>query len=202
MLFSKKPLVLSIFLGTLIPITITAKSLLDEMIDEMNEVQARFERRFNRLTEELKKGSMAYNLSTETASISISENKTTAMVDVIIAPLAITQPTFDATMDQDTNTLNVTTPAGNANIHINRHFISANFNHQIVQEQENKNGKGKHQVTMSNYSQSAKTVSSEMNLDEAHIEYDQAAQRLTISIPLRKKQTTKIPVSIKEKSDK
>lgn len=200
MLFSKKTLVLSVLLGA--PLSISSKSLLDEMIDEMNEVQARFERRFNRLNEELKKGSMAYTLSTETAGISITENKAAAMVDVIIAPLAISQPTFDATMDQDANTLTVITPAGNANVHIDRHFISANFNHQIVQEQENKNGKNKHQIMMSNYSQSAKTVSAEMNLDEAHIEYDQAGQKLTISVPLRKKQTTKIPVNIKEKSDK
>ncbi len=197
MLISQKMLVRSILLGA--PLSLKSKSLLDEMIDEMNEVQTRFERRFNRLNEELKKGSMAYTLSTETASISIVENKAIATVDVIISPLAIAQPAFDATMDQDAHTLNVITPAGNANIHMNRHFISANFNHQIVQEQENKNGKNKHQVTMSNYSQSAKTVSSEMNLDEAHVEYNQAAQRLTISIPLRKKATTKIPVTIKEK---
>lgn len=200
MLFSKKTLVLSVLLGA--PLSLSSKSLIDEMIDEMNEVQARFERRFNRLNEELKKGSMAYTLSTETASISIAENKATSMIDITIAPLSIAQPTFDATIDQDTNTLAVTTPAGNANIHIDRHFISANFNHQIVQEQENKNGKGKQQITMSNYSQSAKTVSAEMNLEEAHIEYDQAGQKLTISVPLRKKPTTKIPVSIKEKTDK
>lgn len=197
MLISQKMLVLFIFLGA--PLSVCSKSLLDEMIDEMNEVQARFERRFNRLNEELKKGSMAYALTTEAASVSIAENKTTAMVEIIVAPLSITNPTFDATMDQDTNTLAVVTPEGNANIHINRHFISANFNHQFTHEQENKNGKGKHQIMMSNYSQTAKTVSSEMNLEEAHIEYDQAGQKLTIGIPLRKKQTTKIPVSIKEK---
>ncbi len=200
MLISKKMLVLFILLGA--PLSVCSKSLFDEMIEEMNEVQARFERRFNRLNEELKKGSIAYTLTTETANISITENKTIGMVDVTITPLVIANPTFDATMDQDTNTLAVVTPAGNANIHINRHFISANFNHQFTQEQENKNGKGKHQIMMSNYSQTAKTVSSEMNLEEAHIEYDQAGQKLTISVPLRKKQTTKIPVSIKEKSDK
>lgn len=200
MLMSKKMLVLFILLGA--PLSVYSKSLLDEMIEEMNEVQARFERRFNRLNEELKKGSMAYTLTSETASMSIAENKTTGMVDVIIAPLAIAQPTFDAQMDQDANTLSVVTPAGNAHIQVNRHLISANFNHQFTQEQENKNGKGKHQIMMSNYSQSAKTVSSEMNLEEAHIEYDQAGQKLTISVPFRKKQTTKIPVSIKEKSDK
>lgn len=193
-------LVLFIFLGA--PMSVCSKGLLDEMIEEMNEVQARFERRFNRINEELKKGSMTYTLSTETAGISIAENKTIGMVEVVIAPLSIANPTFDAQMDQDSNTLSVTTPAGNANIQVNRHFISANFNHQFTQEQENKNGKSKHQIMMSNYSQTAKTVSSEMNLEEAHIEYDQTGQKLTISVPLRKKQTTKIPVNIKEKTDK
>lgn len=201
MLISKKMLVLSVLLGTSLP-SLTAKSLLDEMIDEMNEVQARFERRFNKLNEELKKGSMSYTLTTETANISIAENKTTGVVDIIIAPLSITAPTFDATMDQDSNTLNVSTPAGTAIIHTDRHFISANFNHQITQEQEIKNGKGKQQVMMSSYSQSAKTVSAEMSLEDAHIEYDQEGQKLTISVPLRKKPTTKIPVIIKEKADK
>lgn len=199
MLLLKKLFILSILLGSS---SLMAKSLLDEMIDEMNEVQTRFERRFNKLNEELKKSSMSYNLTAETANIAITENKATGTVDVVIAPLAINQPTFDASMNQDANALNVTTPSGNAIIHVDRHFISVNFNHQLKQEQDAPNGKGKQQVMMSSYSQSAKTVSAEVDLEDARIEYDQVAQKLTISIPLRKKVVTKIPVTVKEKADK
>lgn len=198
MLTHKKQLVLSFLLSTPFFIPLNAQSLFDEMIEEMNEMQARFERRFNRINEELKKGIVgSIDLAVEHASIAITENKSAQCIDVIIAPLTIKEKTFDASMDQDTNMLTITTPAGIATLQIDRHIISAGFNHQIKQEQDNKNGNSKHQVVMSSYSQAAKNVGAEMALEETKIEYDQTAQKLTISIPHRKKTLTKIPVTVK-----
>ena len=202
MLTTKKQLVLSFLISTPFFIPTHAQSLFDEMIEEMNEMQARFERRFNRINEELKKGLVgSIDFAVEHASISIVENKAAQCIDVIIAPLAIKEKTFDASMDQDTNTLAITTPAGMATLQVDRHIISANFNHQIKQEQDNKNGGPKHQVMMSSYSQAAKNANGEMALEETKIEYDQATQKLTISIPFRKKAITKIPVMVKESKE-
>lgn len=199
MLTHKKQLVLSFLLSTPFFIPLNGQSLFDEMIEEMNEMQARFERRFNRINEELKKGIVGgIDLAVEHAAISITENKSAQCIDVIIAPLGIKEKTFDASMDQDTNILTVTTPAGIATLQIDRHIISAGFNHQIKHEQDNKNGGAKHQVMMSSYSQAAKNVSAEMALEETKIEYDQTTQKLTISIPFRKKTLTKIPITVKE----
>ena len=198
MLTHKKQLVLSFLLSTTFSITtVNAQSLFDEMIEEMNEMQARFERRFNRINEEMKKGLIGgIDLAIEHASIAVMENKTTQSIDVIIAPLSFKEKIFDASMDQDTNTLTVTTPAGNLTLQVERHLISAGFNHQIKQDADLKNGKP--QVMMSSYSQSAKKVNTDMALEETKIEYDQPSQKLIVSIPFRKKTITKIPVLVKE----
>lgn len=199
MLTPKKQLVLSFLIS--IPFFVAplnARSLFDEMIEEMDAMQKRFEQRFNRINEELKKGSMGgIDLAVEHASISIVENKATQCIDVIIAPLAIKEKTFDASMDQDANMLTITTPAGIAMLQVDRHIISVNFNHQIKQEQDGKNNGAKHQIMMSSYSQAAKNVNGEMALEETKIEYDQTSQKLIVSIPFRKKAVTKIPVTIK-----
>lgn len=192
-----KKQLLSLLLSNFIIISsMHGKTLFDEMIEEMNEMQSRFERKFARLQEETKKGFGSYQLAAQSATISINENKTNNSVEVLIDPLDIKEKKFEATMDQESNTLTIMTPAGSAIVQVDRHFMSVSFNHQIKQESDEKNGK--HQVMFNSYAQMAKTVSADIALEQAVIEYDQAEKKLVISIPLRKKPMTKIPVSIKE----
>lgn len=177
-----------------------AHSFFEEIVREMDEFEQRLVRRINRMNEETKKGFANYDFAMEMASITINDNKKNNSVDIVISPLAIQEKTFDATMDQDTHTLTVTTPVGIAIIQVDRHVVSVTFNQQIKQDTHQKHGK--QQVVMSSYNQTAKTVSEEMLLEEAKIEYDQVSQKLVLSLPLRKKVFTKIPVMIKENNAK
>lgn len=197
MLITQKQFVLSLILSTSgLFVPIHSQTLFDEMIVEMNEMQARFERRFNRINEEMKKGAYGVDPAIESPKLSIAENKNTNTIDVVIAPLSIKEKTFDATMDQDSNSLQLNTPAGTVTLQVDRHLLSVGFTHQIKHESDQKNGK--QHIAMSSYNQAAKKVSAELALEESQIEYDSSSQKLTISIPLRKKTLTKIPVTVKE----
>lgn len=195
MRYSKKQLLLSVLIGT--SCIATPKTLFEEMIEEMNEMEARFERRMNRFHEEIKRAfSAPLNNGVDAPGLSISENKLQNCVEIMLSPLSIQDKSVDATMDQDTNSMIINTPAGNLHIQSNRHLISVGFNHQVKQENDSKGAK--HQNIFSSFSNQTKTLSAEIALEESHIEYDQATQKLAISIPFRKKMFTKIPISIKE----
>ena len=188
-------LLLSLLIGT--TCIAAPRNLFEEMIEEMNDLQARFERRMNRFHEEMKKAFDApLNNGIDSPTISISENKTNNCIEVTVHPLATKEKVFDATMDQDSNSMTISTPLGSILIQTNHHLISVGFNHQTKQEQNQKGNKA--QIMMSSYSQNARTLTGEVTLEEAHIEYDTAGQKLIISIPFFKKSITKIPVTIKE----
>ncbi len=197
MLVVNKQLLLSLLIGT--SCIAAPKSLFEEMIEEVNEIQARFERRMNRVHEEMKKAMDApLNNGIDTPILAINENKMNNEVEITLHPLAIKEKSIDASMDHDTNAMIITTPSGSLHLQTNRHILYAGFTHQLKQELDQKGNKA--QALMSSYSQNAKTLSSELALEESHIEYDQTAQKLMVSIPFRKKLVTKIPVTIKEVS--
>ncbi len=190
-----KHLLLSLLIGS--SCAAAPQSLFEEMIEEINEMQARFERRMNRIHEEMKRSVAApLNNGLDSPILSISENKTNNCVEIILHPLIIKEKSFDATLDQENNSMTIATPAGSLHVQTDHHLISIGFNHQIKQEQDQKGNKS--HITMNSYSQNTKTISAELALEESHIEYDQAAQKLVVSIPFRKKVVTKIPVTIKE----
>lgn len=195
MLITYKKLVLSLLLAPIF--SLPAKTLFDQIIDEMNEMQSRFEKRLNRLNEEIKKTTLgSFDMGFETTVITIEESKNSNTVDITIAPLAMQEKTFDATIDQNSNTLTITTSVGTITVQAERYLLSVECHHQIKQESDKKNGKPN--ITMSSFSQAARTVNGEMALEETHIAYDTETQKLTISIPLRKKMLTKIPVTVTE----
>lgn len=195
MLYSKKQLLLSLLIGT--TCVATPKSLFEEMIEEVNEMEMRFERRMNRIHEEMKKAfSAPLNNDSENTSLSISENKDANCLEIIINPLIVKEKNFDAHLDQETGKMAISTPAGSIYIQTNRHFISAGFNHHSKQDTDLKDAKNT--ITLSSYIQNAKTLHTEIALEETQIEYDQDSKKLVISIPFRKKVFTKIPVTIKE----
>lgn len=195
MRYSKKQLLLSVLIGT--SCIATPKTLFEEMIEEMNEMEARFERRMNRFHEEIKRAfSAPLNNGLDAPGVAITENKTQNCVEIVVSPLSIQEKSFDATMDQEANSMVINTPAGSLHVQSNRHLISVGFNHQIKQESDTKGVKN--QNMFSSFSNQTKTISAEIALEESHIEYDQAAQKLAISIPFRKKVLTKIPVCVKE----
>jgi|GEM_PF-2636188 hypothetical protein len=196
---TSKQLMLSVAYSlALVATSISAKTLFDEMIEEMHEMQALFERRLNLINEHIKNG-FSYHLdpTVETATITISENKTTNCMDIVVSPISFTDKTIEATMEQDTNMLTVTTPEGTLTIQVDSRLISAQFNQRLKQEFDSKNG-AKQQVSMSSLSQSAHYVNHDMALEESRIEYDQTEKKLTVSVPVRKKALTKIPVTVKE----
>ncbi len=198
MRITSKQLMLSVFYSlALVTSSLCAKTLFDEMIEEINEMQALFERRLNRINEHIKSGFPHHTDLVESATIHMSENKTTNGMDVVVSPLLFTDKIVEATMEQDANILTVTTPAGTLTIQVDRRLISAQFNQRLKQEVDSKNG-AKQQFSLSSLSQSAHYVDHEMALEESRIEYDQTEKKLTVSIPVRKKAITKIPVTVKE----
>ena len=197
MLILKKQLLLSLLIGT--SCAAAPKSLFEEMIEEIDEMQMRFERRMNRMQEEMKKAfATPLNNGIDSPALTIIESKANNCVEISIRPLDIKEKTFDASMDQDTNTMTISTPAGSLQIQTDRHLISVGFNHLMKQQQDQKNNKA--QILISSYCQNAQRLSSEIALEESHIEYDQAMQKLVACIPLRKKPITKIPVIIREEN--
>lgn len=195
MLSLNKQLLLSLLIGT--SCAAAPKSLFEEMIEEIDEMQMRFERRMNRMQEEMKKAfATPLNNGIDSPALTIIESKANNCVEISIRPLDIKEKTFDASMDQDTNTMTISTPAGSLQIQTDRHLISVGFNHQVKQESDQKDHKPSFFV--SSFSQNTKAISAELALEESRIEYDQATQKLTVTIPCRKKMITKIPVIIKE----
>lgn len=197
MLSLNKQLLLSLLIGT--ACAAAPKSFFEEILNEIDEMQMRFEQRMNRMHEEMKKAFTAPpNNDINSPVLTIHENKANNCLEISIYPLDIKEKTFDASMDQDTNTMTISTPVGSLQIQTDRHLISVGFNHLMKQQQDQKNNKA--QILISSYCQNAQRLSSEIALEESHIEYDQAMQKLVACIPLRKKPITKIPVIIREEN--
>lgn len=194
---SYKQLMLSLLYSIAIASSLSAKSLFDEFIEEINEMEARLERRFNRLQEHLKSG-FPHGVTTtiETANIAIAENKEAGCVDIIVGPLMLSDKAIEARMEAEENLLTVHAADIEITAQIDRHLISAHIHQKIKREQEDTKGQ-KHTVAMNSFSQNAKRASQEMALEESHIEYDTPTKKLIISVPFRKKNVTKIPVAIK-----
>ena len=195
MLSLNKQLLLSLLIGT--ACAAAPKSFFEEIINEIDEMQMRFEQRMNRMHEEMKMAFTAPpNNDINSPVLTIHENKANNCLEISIYPLDIKEKTFDASLDQDTNSMIIATPAGSLQIQTDRHLISVGFNHQVKQESDQKDHKPSFFV--SSFSQNTKAISAELALEESRIEYDQATQKLTVTIPCRKKMITKIPVIIKE----
>jgi hypothetical protein len=192
-------LLLSLLIGT--SCTAAQANLFEEMLEEMNEMHVRFEQHMSQFHEQMKKAfvvPMSNGISSP--SLIISENKDNNCVEVILHPMVVKEKIFDATMDEDTNSMTVSTPIGSVFIQTDDNLICVEFNHNIKQEQDEE-GNTAH-IMMSSYYQNTAVVSAELALEQSHIEYDETTQKLVISIPFKKKVVTKIPVTIKETESK
>jgi|ERR1700733_2082740 len=169
-------------------------SLFDQIRKEIHDMEVRMQQCFAQQHEINKNSWKQFDIAMEQATITITENKNAQKVDVIIAPLAIAEPIFEASFDHDRNALEVQTPAGKIMLQTEHHMVFASFDHQVQKEQAD----GKSKVMMSSYNQTVTKVNNEIALEEAAIEYDQETKKLTVSVPIRKKVTTKIPVTVKE----
>lgn len=173
-------------------------SYFDQIKKELNDMQTRIQQCFIQQNEITKNSFKQLSIAMEQSAIAIAEHKNSNKVDITIAPLTIKDPSFDAAFEQDNNTLDIHTPAGKITIQNVHLTVFASFDHHIEKEQQD----GKSKVMMKSFNQSAAKIANEIALEQASIEYDEAAKQLTVSIPMRKKETVKIPVSIKEATKK
>jgi hypothetical protein len=133
----------------------------------------------------------------EEPTIEIDEQTNPDQVLVTINNLNIKENNFDASLDYDRNALSIKTPAGSIILRQENHFLSVGLSVEVKQETEK--DKQKNTSIFVSHAQTGRTLGSEIIFNEhTKIDYDPETKAMTILIPVTKKNTAKIPVSIKQ----
>jgi hypothetical protein len=196
----QKQLLLSFLIAsstTLLPANTT--SIFDEMWQEMEQLHQRIEKRMSHMRNTM----CTYGDQIKEAS-PISMKTTEAGLQISLPQIALKDRNFDAQFDQDSNTLTISTPSGTISILARmiagkQTYISASRK----QNEQTELDKDKSSSTLYTHSQISQTFEGEIEMGQAAIEYESEMQELIITIPQRKRKTTKIPIHFKEpKEDK
>lgn len=168
----------------------------DDVDDLFQEMNVRMQKRFDSMRQAMKTSFTTLDEKQVGPRLSIGESEDGHAVEIVVSHLDLKEKTFDANFDHEDQMLTITLPLGKLAIQNFGRYISVGFT--IQKKQEKKDKEAESSGVMSMFTQTGRTVSAEVNLEEASIEYDEANSSLLIILPMKKKPTTKIPVTMKK----
>lgn len=169
-----------------------SKSIFEQMLNEMEQMEHYFDQQRVRMHEQLK------NFCSRESAISMSENKATNSFEIIVSPLVLKEKTMDAMIDKEANTVTLTFEQGNLNLKAFENQMRVQYTNYNKNENTKENS-----ASVESSMHMIQTLPGKLKLEDVAIEYNTEAQRLLISLPFAKRIVTKIPVTIKtsEKSE-
>ena len=201
----QKQLLLSLLVGSSC-ITSYGSSILffEEMIHEMDHFHEQMEKHFSQVRQEMKE-QCSYLSSRTKDSPTLTMHQTDEHVEINCSSIALKDSNLEANWDQDTSELVIKAEGNKVSIQAvprtaRYTYLNVECQQRITKENDHKDGAS--QSRISNYAHIAQNFAGQLDLEHAHIEYEAESQNLKVTIPIQKKLLTKIPVTIKERSEK
>ena len=172
-----------------------------EIQSYFDEELERIDRQFDHMRKAMRQG-MRNNLKQQGVRIGIHENDDRSAAQVTVSGLELKDQTFDASYNHEAfhgepveSMLTITTQAGDMKIQAYNRYVGVGFSKH--EKKESKDKQAPSTAVMAWQTQTGRTVSGDMLLEQAEIEYDEQGKTLRVTIPYKKKPSTKIPISIK-----
>ena len=172
-----------------------------EIQSYFDEEMERIDRQFDTMRRAMRQG-LRNNVKQQGVRIGIHENDDRSAAQVIVSGLELKDQTFDASYNHEAfhgqpieSILTIATPAGDIKIQAYNRYVGVGFSK--LEKKESKDKQSPSTAVMSWQSQTGRTVSGDMLLEQADIEYDELGKTVRVTIPYKKKASTKIPVTIK-----